>query len=100
MATYAESIYCLDEYEIHESYLKGILSYVYEICLSSNLLVRLELKNRLSSPKPGFASRIGRSGFFFILVKVSLVPRVLPLFYISFVAGKRTFICDYTFSFL
>ena len=48
MATHAESIYCLDEYEIHESYLKGILSYVYEICLSSNLLVRLELKNRLS----------------------------------------------------
>ena len=39
--------------------------------------------------------RIGSVGLdFFILVKVSLVPRALPLFDISLVAGKWTFICD------
>ena len=32
--------------------------------------------------------RVGRSGFFFILVKVSLVPRALPFFDISLVAGR------------
>ena len=31
MATYAESIYCLDKYEIGESYFKGILSFAFEI---------------------------------------------------------------------
>ena len=40
MATHLESICCLDKYEIRESYFKGILSFVFEIFLSSNLLVR------------------------------------------------------------
>ena len=31
-------------------------------------------------PDPGFASRVGRSGSFLILVKVSLVHRALVLF--------------------
>ena len=38
---------------------------------------------------PGFANRVGRWTFFFILVKVSLVSRGSPLFDISLVAGKR-----------
>ena len=38
MATHAESICCLDKYEISESYFKGILSFVFEIFLSSDLL--------------------------------------------------------------
>ena len=41
----------------------------------------------------GFTSRIGRSGFFiFILMRVSLIPRALPFFYISLVAEKRTYL--------
>ena len=40
MATHAESICCLEKHEIHESYFKGILSFVFEIFLSSNVLVR------------------------------------------------------------
>ena len=40
MATHAESIRCLDKYEIRESYFKSILSFVFGIRLSSNLLVR------------------------------------------------------------
>ena len=40
MATHAESICCSDKYEIRKSYCKGILSFVFEILLSSNLLVR------------------------------------------------------------
>ena len=40
MATYAESICCLDKYEICESYLKGILSFVSEIFLSRKLLLK------------------------------------------------------------
>ena len=44
--------------------------------------------------------RIGLVGgdFFFILVKISLVPRALSLFYISLVAGKRTSIRDYRYN--
>ena len=38
VVTRVESICCLDKYEIHESYFKGILSFVFEIFLSSNLL--------------------------------------------------------------
>ena len=37
---------------------------------------------------PGRANRVGRSGLFFILAKVSLVPRALPLFDTSLVAEK------------
>ena len=39
---------------------------------------------------PSLGLRIGSVGrdFFFILVKVSLVPRALPFFDISFVAGR------------
>ena len=40
MATHAESICCLDEYEICQSYFKGILSFVFDIFLSSNFLER------------------------------------------------------------
>ena len=40
MATHAKSICCLDKYEIRESYFKGILSFVFGIILSSNLLAR------------------------------------------------------------
>ena len=40
MAAHPESICCLDKYEIRESYFKGILSIVFEIFLSSNLLIR------------------------------------------------------------
>ena len=40
MATHAENICFLDKYEIYESYFKGILSVVFEIFLSSDLLVR------------------------------------------------------------
>ena len=56
--------------------------------------LRLNLKIvRFPSHDPGFASRVGRSGiFFFILVKVSLVLRALPLFDIRLVVRKRTFI--------
>ena len=36
---------------------------------------------------------VGRD--FLFLVKISLVPRALPLFDISLIAGKRTFIRDY-----
>lgn len=66
-------------------------------------MLRLDFKNvRLPSLDPEFASRVGLSGFFFIiiiiiLVKVCLVPRALPLFDISLVAGKRT-ICDYRYN--
>ena len=45
----------------------------------------------LPSPDPGFASWVGRSGFFFVLVKVSFVPRVFPLFNITLVVQKKTF---------
>ena len=44
---------------------------------------------RFPSSDPGFASRVGRSGFFFILAKVSLVPRSLPLFLIYRKLGHR-----------
>ena len=37
--THAESICCLDKYEIRESCFKSILSFVFEISLFSNLLV-------------------------------------------------------------
>ena len=40
MATHAESVCCLDKHEICESYFKSILLFVFEIFLSSNLLVR------------------------------------------------------------
>ena len=40
MATPAESICYLDKYEIHKSFFKGLLSFIFEIVLSSNLLVR------------------------------------------------------------
>ena len=40
MATHGESICCLDKYEICESYFEGILSFVFEIFLSSDLSVR------------------------------------------------------------
>ena len=40
MTTHIESICCLDKYEIRENYLKGIFSFVLEIFLPSNLLVR------------------------------------------------------------
>ena len=33
--------------------------------------------------------------FYFFLVKISLVPRALPLFDISLIAGKRTLNRDY-----
>ena len=42
MATHAESVCCLGKYEIHESYFKGIHSFVFEIFLSSNLLVEVK----------------------------------------------------------
>ena len=59
----------------------------------------LDLKiYRLPSPDPGFASRVGRSGFSFILVKVSLISRTFLLFDISLAAGKRIFICNYRFN--
>ena len=38
---------------------------------------------------PGFANRVSRSGFFFILMKVSFVPRALQLFDINLVAAKK-----------
>ena len=50
---------------------------------------------RLPSPEPGFANRVGLTGFFIILVKVSLVPRALPFFDTNFFAGKNTLIRDY-----
>ena len=60
------------------------------------VLFRLDLKIfRLPSPDHWFASRVNRSGFFFILVKVNLVPRILPLFDRSFFAGRVTFIRDF-----
>ena len=40
MATHAENICCLNKYEIQENYFKGILSFVFEIFLSCNLLDR------------------------------------------------------------
>ena len=40
MATHAKIICCLDKDEIRESYFKGILSFVFEKILSSNLLAR------------------------------------------------------------
>ena len=40
MATYAESTCCLYKYEICESYLKGILSFDFEIFLSRKLLLK------------------------------------------------------------
>ena len=40
MSTRAETICCLDKYEIREKYFKGILSFVFEIFLSGNSLVR------------------------------------------------------------
>ena len=40
IATHEESICCMDKYEIREIYFKGILSFLFEIFLSSNLLVR------------------------------------------------------------
>ena len=47
------------------------------------------LKNLfLASSTTGCVSRVGWSGFFFVLVKVSLVPRALPVFDISLVTGK------------
>ena len=39
-ATHAESICCLDKEEILESYFEGILSFVFEIFLSNDMLVR------------------------------------------------------------
>ena len=42
MVTHAESIYCLGKYEIRESYFRGILSFVFEIFLPSNLLVEVK----------------------------------------------------------
>ena len=53
---------------------------------------------RLSQPDPGFARRVGWVGFFFILVKVSLVPRALPSFDITLVKGKRTLFHDYRYN--
>ena len=38
---------------------------------------------------PGFASRVGWSGFLFILMMVSFVSRALSLFDISLVAEKK-----------
>ena len=49
----------------------------------------------LLSRNPGFASKVGRLWFFFILVKVSFVPRALPLFDISLVVRKKTLIRNY-----
>ena len=40
MATHAERICCLNKYETQKSYFKGTLSFVFEIFLSSNLLLR------------------------------------------------------------
>ena len=40
MTTHAEIIYCLDKYEISESYFKSILSFVFEIFLFGHSLVR------------------------------------------------------------
>ena len=45
------------------------------------------LKKLLLSPGPGFASRVGRLGFFLILVNVSLAPGALFLFDTSLVVG-------------
>ena len=56
------------------------------------------LKKLLLSPGPGFASRVGRLGFFLILVNVSLAPGALFLFDTSLVVGKRTFIHDYCYN--
>ena len=65
-------------------------------------MLRLDFKNvRLPSLDPEFASRVGRSGFFIIiiiLVKVCLVPRALPLFDICMVTGKRSFIRNYRYN--
>ena len=43
---------------------------------------------RLPSPEPGFANRVGLTGFFIILVKVSLVPRALPFLIQTFLPEK------------
>ena len=43
----------------------------------------------MPSPNPEFASRVGQSGFFFISMKVSFVPKDLPLFDISLVTEKN-----------
>ena len=54
------------------------------------------LKKLFVCRHPTLSLRLGLvswSGFFFILVKVSLVPRTLPLFDKALLAG-RTFICD------
>ena len=40
MAAHAESICCLDKYGICESFFKHILSFAFEVFLSSNLVVR------------------------------------------------------------
>ena len=42
MVTHAESIYCLGKYEIRGSYFRGILSFVFEMFLPSNLLVEVK----------------------------------------------------------
>ena len=48
---------------------------------------------------PTLGLRVGSVGRnFFILLKVSLDPRALPLFDISLVAGKRTFIRDHHYN--
>ena len=61
-------------------------------------VIRLDLKKRSFAFTWPWVFKYGWSvGIFFILVKVSLVPRSLPLFDISLVTGKWTFICDYCY---
>ena len=47
MAAHAESICCYDEYAIRESYFEGIISFVFEIFLSSNSFIKEEVKTQL-----------------------------------------------------
>ena len=59
-------------------------------------VLRLDLKNcSFAVTRPWICEWDRSAEIFFILVKVILVPRTLPLFDISLVMRKRTFIRDY-----